>query len=517
MNTYAPAQKRQHEETAPHNTEPGKTVRAISVGLPLFMQTKPAGDGGVTQRQWAGASTPSANDEYATGYSSQTPRIQRHPEQATGETRTATASVDRVLASAGKPLDSTLQQDMGQRFGHDFSNVRVHTDAEAAASARAVNALAYTVGNRVVFGQGSADTSSTDGRHRLAHELVHVLQQAKHPVDPRTTEPADSHAEREAHDIASRVVRGERAPSPRAVPTGITRDVGWARRGPIPDPYGMGYNTILTAAGAAAEPAVRDLARCEGKGMTLDRARFEALSAARRRAVIDLQPHAIGTACETWFPQLRASHLAGTMEGMQGTLYWSGTSQPNPGDNYRIRETSRRPSGTAPISAGATENTTNAFAVWMNGGAPPSSSSAVMNCWEAIMFAAWTAGLVSESRLRQIHTDAAAAGKAASSAGPYYAHLYTALGGPGSVLGSTTDPARGDLVFFDFPDHVVLATGTRNTAGEREVMSLWVFPPDATATNFVSTIQRTTIEALVRSITTYLKKTPTVRHASNPF
>jgi hypothetical protein len=65
---------------------------------------------------------------------------------------------------------------MEPRFGHDFSNVRVHTDAKAAESARAVNALAYTVGRDVVFGPGYTP-GNVGGNRLLAHELAHVVQQ----------------------------------------------------------------------------------------------------------------------------------------------------------------------------------------------------------------------------------------------------------------------------------------------------------------------------------------------------
>ena len=82
------------------------------------------------------------------------PRIQRYAGQATEGMDTAPASVDRVLASSGRPLDSALQQDMGQRFGYDFSRVRVHSGRAAEQSARDVNANAYTVGHNIVFGGG---------------------------------------------------------------------------------------------------------------------------------------------------------------------------------------------------------------------------------------------------------------------------------------------------------------------------------------------------------------------------
>lgn len=106
-----------------------------------------------------------------------TPRIQRYTGQATGDIGTAPASVDRVLASSGRPLEPTLQQDMEQRFVHDFSRVRVHSGAAAEQSARDVNAHAYTVGNNVVFGASRFAPGSHEGQKLLAHELTHVVQQ----------------------------------------------------------------------------------------------------------------------------------------------------------------------------------------------------------------------------------------------------------------------------------------------------------------------------------------------------
>jgi len=67
---------------------------------------------------------------------------------------------------------------MGQRFGHDFSQVRVHTGTAAEQSARDVNAHAYTVGHNIVFGSGRFAPGTHDGRRLLAHELTHVVQQS---------------------------------------------------------------------------------------------------------------------------------------------------------------------------------------------------------------------------------------------------------------------------------------------------------------------------------------------------
>jgi hypothetical protein len=106
-----------------------------------------------------------------------TPSIQRFTGQSTGDEGTAPPSVDHVLASSGRPLGAALQQDMGQRFGHDFSLVRVHTGAAAEQSARDVNAHAYTVGQNIVFGAGRFAPGSHEGRRLIAHELTHVVQQ----------------------------------------------------------------------------------------------------------------------------------------------------------------------------------------------------------------------------------------------------------------------------------------------------------------------------------------------------
>lgn len=90
--------------------------------------------------------------------------------------------VHEVLNSPGHPLDSRTRALMEPRFGHDFSQVRVHTDAKSAESARKVNALAYTVGRDVVFGTGQFAPEKGTGQRLLAHELTHVVQQLHTPA-----------------------------------------------------------------------------------------------------------------------------------------------------------------------------------------------------------------------------------------------------------------------------------------------------------------------------------------------
>lgn len=98
--------------------------------------------------------------------------------QATGQLSTAPRQVQSPWPTAGQPLDPGTRTFMESRFGHDFSGVRVHAGAEAASRTQAVQARAYTVGQEVAFGAGEYMPHTSRGRHLLAHELTHVVQQA---------------------------------------------------------------------------------------------------------------------------------------------------------------------------------------------------------------------------------------------------------------------------------------------------------------------------------------------------
>src|SRR4051794_13758466 len=128
---------------------------------------------------------------------------------------TAPASVSGVLNSPGRPLDGGARAHFEPRFGHDFSRVRVHTDARAAATAAAVGARAYTVGNHLAFAAGSYRPGTAEGRRLIAHELAHVVQHRDGPTHLSTqleVGPADHPAEHEAEAVADAVSLGGFAP-----------------------------------------------------------------------------------------------------------------------------------------------------------------------------------------------------------------------------------------------------------------------------------------------------------------
>jgi hypothetical protein len=111
-------------------------------------------------------------------------KVQPKREGAPAGGMVAPPIVHEVLRSPGRPLDAETRAFMEPRFAHDFGRVRVHADARAAESARAVGARAFTVGHAVVFGASEYAPRSNAGRSLLAPELTHTIQQGS--STPRT-------------------------------------------------------------------------------------------------------------------------------------------------------------------------------------------------------------------------------------------------------------------------------------------------------------------------------------------
>src|SRR5205823_9845067 len=110
---------------------------------------------------------------------------------------------DVVKSSNGQPLDPTTREFMESRFGRNFSHVRVHTDAVAAESMRALDAAAWTGGNDIAVRGGFYKPKTQRGRRLLAHELTHVVQQSQ-----GASPSSSAIAETEANYSAYRVLNG---------------------------------------------------------------------------------------------------------------------------------------------------------------------------------------------------------------------------------------------------------------------------------------------------------------------
>ncbi|HEY9695883.1 MAG TPA: DUF4157 domain-containing protein [Trichocoleus sp.] len=118
--------------------------------------------------------------------------------------------VHDALNAPGQPLDPSTRALMEPRFGHDFSQVQVHTDSQAVASAQAVNAMAYTVGNHIAFSRGRYQPQGSEGQHLIAHELAHVVQQSSSSMQSTDGTAAQ---EAEADQAADAVVSGTSVPN----------------------------------------------------------------------------------------------------------------------------------------------------------------------------------------------------------------------------------------------------------------------------------------------------------------
>ncbi|MFA7316308.1 MAG: DUF4157 domain-containing protein [Sulfuricella sp.] len=95
------------------------------------------------------------------------------------------------LQGRGMPLPPSARGFFEPRFGHDFSAVSIHSGEPAARLARSVGARAFTLGSDIVFGAGEYQTQTEEGRHLLAHELTHVVQQAGPGVTPQVQRQCD--------------------------------------------------------------------------------------------------------------------------------------------------------------------------------------------------------------------------------------------------------------------------------------------------------------------------------------
>ncbi|MFI9386608.1 DUF4157 domain-containing protein [Kutzneria sp. NPDC052558] len=136
--------------------------------------------------------------------------------------------VHEVLQSPGQPLDTDTRSTMAARFGQDFGDVRVHTDAAAAASAKALGARAYTVGRHIAFNADSYAPGTPTGKRLLAHELTHVVQQrsAQPRHDLAVSRPDDP------AEVEARAVAGQTAAGGSASPMAQVADVMVHRAGP---------------------------------------------------------------------------------------------------------------------------------------------------------------------------------------------------------------------------------------------------------------------------------------------
>jgi hypothetical protein len=181
--------------------------------------------------------------------------LQRDP-AGPAESAYAPPIVHQVLNTPGEALGGSTRTFFQQRFGFDFSGVRVHSDARAAESARAVNANAYAVGNHLVFAKDRYQPYGSAGRRLLAHELAHTVQQgATSPSGALRIGAPDDAFEHQAETVADRVAAG---PLPAASPAnGLARPV---------QPDQLRRSALQRDAGKYAKLSIKELRKLISKG-----------------------------------------------------------------------------------------------------------------------------------------------------------------------------------------------------------------------------------------------------------
>ena len=199
------------------------------------------------QRKLSVAETKSSNE-----------RLKNHGDEITGSTLSL---IDDGLTSPGQPLDDTIRTKMESRFGHDFSDVRIHADKNASASARLLNAEAYTSGADIVFNKNSYTPNTPYGQMIIAHELVHVLQQRfaydnnMHTTGRVTVSDPQDILEKEADQIAEGIVKIPNGHNQKGIPIPDTENNPeiiqyklWQRK-PFPSYIPSIYRRIIIGSG----------------------------------------------------------------------------------------------------------------------------------------------------------------------------------------------------------------------------------------------------------------------------
>jgi hypothetical protein len=108
--------------------------------------------------------------------------------QQSGEGNTASPELQSQINSSkghGESLSSDTQKEMGGKIGADFSDVKVHRDSNASRMNEDLGSKAFTHGKDVYFNEGNYNPSSSQGKHLLAHELTHTVQQGGAGVKPK--------------------------------------------------------------------------------------------------------------------------------------------------------------------------------------------------------------------------------------------------------------------------------------------------------------------------------------------
>lgn len=365
-------------------------------------------------------------------------RIQRLATQPGGEAAAAPESVHQSFVGSGAPLETGLRRDMEARFGQDFAGVRVHTDAAAAHAAQEVGAKAFTFANRIAFGAGHFSPQGSEGRHLLAHELAHVVQQRGN--DTRTVR--------------------------------LAKLSQYKTKDPKHDP------AKLTDAEVEATDEFKTLMNPKLVWQWSDKVtRDEALLCCR---LMIRQLREGGTI--TWetdarvFMNVSRKQLGATKkaESGVGNLEWV----PFNSSQARVDPSKLQ----------------SDFARWLlSGDAEPDATNGKVNCWEMVMFSAFKGGFTTKARIKGIYDEGVKQLKAGTRS--FMGETIEAELRRGAEqtftpgLADSPEPLPGDIIIFSTAaNHAAVSLGTKDGAGRHKIVSHWP-PPDGSSRSKLTTIE----------------------------
>lgn len=326
--------------------------------------------------------------------------------------------VEAALQSPGQSLEASIRSSIEPFLGLDLSRLRIHHGPVAERSSHALNALAYTVGNHIVFGTGRYLPATADGARLLAHELSHVQQQALSTIGVQRFV-------RRHYPWLGVVNCG----------SGTHPVMGADMRTPV---AGVQTGDIVTVEGTWFGPG-------EPGGIVGPMSYLE-IETRGDVKVKGYVPH-------EWIDDPAASEMK-RMVDAGTTMKWTPSNARGTQTDF-ARWATKYPSAAGKLSAPAD--------LVME---PPPT----LNCWEAVFLAAYRGHVLSYEDIHHIYQ--ARRGDIAQ----WETSLISRLKRVGTVLGDLTAPNPGDLVFFEGLDHVAMATGEGVGLNSR-IYSFWP-PPD---------------------------------------
>jgi hypothetical protein len=354
------------------------------------------------------------------------PPLRTHPllqlQRSVGNQAIRRTFQGNTFSGGGRSLPHPVRAGFESRLGHDLSGVRVHTDANAAESARALGARAYTTGADIVFGTGEYAPGTRQGQRLLAHELTHVVQQSR---------------------MASPVVQ-------RSVLNDFN-DIN-----PLHDPSKLSDLEIEGTREFKSYMNSSNIWQWKDK-VTAEEARLACrliLRQLRDGQHVDWYKEARS------FMELARKQLAvlGESEKLAGKLTheiskWTQFNEPETAETDFIR--------------------------WLLAGDSPPTEASRMNCWEMILFAAFRRGMITKARLQTIYRAAAqwTEDRPDLALAPPEEIERQLCKPPTQTLDLTDpnapEPLAGDIIIFDFiAQHAAISLGKTMIGGEHLVMSL---------------------------------------------